>query len=46
LEEDGDDLQEMNVKGWRQKVLDRKEWASVIKDLNFIFMVPCIVNLY
>jgi hypothetical protein len=25
------DLLEMKVKGWRQKTVDREEWASVIK---------------
>ena len=26
------DLREMKVKRWRQKAVDRKEWASVIKE--------------
>jgi hypothetical protein len=25
-------LQEMKVKRWRQKAVDREEWASVIKE--------------
>jgi hypothetical protein len=36
LEEVGNDLQEMNVKGWRQKAVDRNEWASVIKDAKAV----------
>jgi len=31
--EDGDkDLREMKVKRWRQKAVDRGEWASEIKE--------------
>ena len=26
------ELREMKVKRWRQKAVDRKEWASVIKE--------------
>jgi hypothetical protein len=26
-----EDLQETKFKGWRQKEVDREEWASVIK---------------
>ena len=26
------DLREMKVKRWRQKAVDREEWASVIKE--------------
>lgn len=36
LEEAGNDLQEMDVKGQRQKAVDRKEWASVIKDVKSV----------
>lgn len=36
LEEAGNDLQEINVKGWRQKAVNRKEWVSVIKDAKAV----------
>jgi hypothetical protein len=36
LEEVENDLQEMDVKGWRQKAVDRKEWASVIKEAKTV----------
>jgi hypothetical protein len=28
------DLWEMKVKRWQQKVVDREEWASVVKDVT------------
>jgi hypothetical protein len=30
------DLQEMKVKIWQQKAVDREEWASVIKETKAI----------
>jgi len=27
-----DDLRELGVKRWRTKVLDREEWASIIRE--------------
>jgi hypothetical protein len=36
LEDAGDDLQEMNVKEWRQKAVNRKEWVFVIKDAKAV----------
>jgi len=32
LEEVAKDLQEMKFKRWREKAVDREEWASVIKE--------------
>ena len=32
LEDAEKDLREMKVKTWRQKIVDREEWASVIKE--------------
>jgi hypothetical protein len=34
LEDDEKDLQEMKVKIWQQKAVDRKYWASVIKEVK------------
>ena len=32
LEDVEKDLREMKVKRWRQKAVDREEWASIIKE--------------
>ena len=34
------DLWEMKVKRWRQKAVDREEWASVIKETKVV-KGPC-----
>jgi hypothetical protein len=34
LEDVEEYLQELNIKKWQQKALDRQEWASVIKVAN------------
>jgi hypothetical protein len=36
LEDVEKDLQEMEVKKWRQKAVDREEWASAIKGAKAI----------
>ena len=36
LEDVEKDMREMKVKRWRQKAVDRKEWASVINEIKTI----------
>ena len=36
LEDVEKDLQEMKVKKWRQKSIDREEWASVMKEAKAV----------
>jgi hypothetical protein len=35
-----DDLRELGVKRWRTKVLDREEWASIIREAKAKLKVP------
>jgi len=36
LEDVRNDLREMKFKRWRQKAVDREEWASVIKEAKAV----------
>jgi hypothetical protein len=36
LEDVEEDLHEMKVKIWRQKAVDREEWASVVKEAKAV----------
>ena len=35
-----DDLRKLGVKRWRTKALDRKEWASIIREAKFKLKGP------
>jgi hypothetical protein len=40
LEDVEKDLREVKVKRWRQKAVDRKEWASVIREAKALRRPP------